>query len=118
MGGGNINNVMSKLTDSNPKTYAYLKGLNIDGADPIDKAAWELVNDVRRWELVTKSINDRFITGVPIIGGIDRGGRLTKIKRVLRNDGRHYLIQGVDGSWSEPEEKVWVWAMVELQRKS
>ena len=109
---------MSKLTDANPKAYAYLKNLNMDGADPIDKSAWELVNDVRKWELVTKSINDRFITGVPTIPGIDRGGRLTKIKRVLRNDGRHYLIAGVDGSWSEPEEKVWVWAMVELQRKS
>ena len=109
---------MSKLTDSNPKAYAYLKNLNMDGADPIDKSAWEIINDVRRWELVTKSINDRFITGVPVIQGVDRGGRLTKIKRVLRNDGRHYLIQGVDGSWSEPDEKVWVWAMVELQRKS
>jgi hypothetical protein len=109
---------VSKLTDANPKAYAYLKNLNMDGADAIDKTAWDLINDVRRWELVTKSINDRFITGVPMIPGIDRGGRLTKVKRVLRNDGRHYLIAGVDGSWSEPEEKVWVWAMVELQRKS
>ena len=100
-----------------PKSAAYLKSIDITKADPLDQLAWELLNDVHRWELVTKSINDRFIKGMETIPGVDRGGRITKIRRVMKPDGRHYLIQGRDGSWTEPDEKVWVWAMVELERK-
>ena len=108
---------MTGLVNGNPKAYGYLKSLDMAGADPVDKTAWELLNDVKRWELVTKSINDRFIRGLETIPGVDRGGRLTKIRRTWANDGRHYQVLGRDGNWAEPDEKVWVWAMVELERK-
>lgn len=101
-----------------PKAYQYLKDRNLVFADELEKTAWELLNDTHLWELVTKSINDRLIKGMESLPGVDRGGRRTKIKRVIDARGlRKYVVLGEDGKWVEPEEKVWVWAMVELERR-
>lgn len=85
--------------------------------DALDRMVAKLVRSYQDANRVRKALDERFNKGALFVVGIDRGGGLTKIKRVGPEGRRRYLIEGKDGSWYEPEEKIWAMAMFELGRK-
>lgn len=98
------------------KTKKYLMGLT-KGGDELDKMVARLVASYQDANRVRKALDERFNKGAQMVPGVDRGGRKTKIRRVGGIGARKYLIEGSDGKWYEPEEKVWAYAMFELYRK-
>lgn len=100
------------------KTSAYLSGLDLASADPLDKKAHELLNDEAAYERASQSLRRRFSRGASEVEGVDRGARLTKIKREKAGGKYRYLVMGGDGTWSEPEERIWAVAMYGLWQDS
>ncbi len=100
------------------KTFQYLSTINLETADPIDKKVYELINNEPLYEKASQALRRRFIRGAEYVDGIDRGGRPTKIRREQRGGKYRYLIEGMDGSWVEPEERIWVVAMYALWQDS
>ncbi len=101
-----------------PKASSYLQSLNINTADAVDKKAYELVSDEEAYERASQALRRRFVRGAVEVEGIDRGGRRTKIKREKTGGLYKYFIQGTDGNWFEPEERIWVVAMYALWQDS
>ncbi len=83
----------------------------------MDKMVRRLVQSYGDANRVRKAMDERFNKGVRVVPAIDRNGRVTKIRRVGDLGKRRYQIEGTDGSWYEPEEKVWALAMFELGRQ-
>lgn len=100
------------------KTIQYLSTINLEHADPLDKKVNELVNDEKIYEKASQALRRRFVRGAEIVDGIDRGKRKTRIRREEKGGKYRYLIEGADGSWNEPEERVWVVAMYALWQDS
>ncbi|SRR4030042_2635007 len=100
------------------RTVQYLSTLNLESADPIDKKVNELVNNDIAYEKASQALRRRFVRGSQVVDGIDRGGRKTKIRREEKGKKYKYLIEGSDGSWNEPEERIWVVAMYGLWQDS
>ena len=98
------------------KTKDYVDKLGGRG-DDLDQMVAKLVNNYLDANRVRKAMDERFNKGAEFAVGIDRGGRLVRIKRVQERMKRRYLVEGQDGSWHEPEEKVWALAMFELGRR-
>lgn len=101
-----------------PKAWYYLNSINIDSADNLDKKAKELLNEESRYERASQALRRRFVRGAEIVEAIDREKRSTKIKRIRDGGIYKYYIEGADGSWSEPEERIWVVAMYALWQSS
>jgi len=102
------------MVTSFPKATQYLSTLEVASADPLDKRAYELLHDEAAYERASQALRRRFVRGANIVNGIDRENRKTSIKRVPYGKSYRYLIEGADGSWSEPEERIWVVSMYAL----
>ena len=101
-----------------PRANSYIQGLNINNADELDKVVKKLLEDEVAYERAWKALRRRFVRGALTVDGVDRGGRKTKIKREGTNGKYNYFIEGTDGSWNEPDERIWVVAMYALWQTS
>jgi len=101
-----------------PKASSYLQNLNLEGADPLDKKAFSLLQNENSYEKASQALRRRFVRGAVEVEGVDRGGRRTKIKREKAAGKYIYYIQGQDGNWFEPEERIWVVTMYALWQDS
>jgi hypothetical protein len=106
------------MIDTFPQTSNYLNSLDIGHCDSLDKITKELLDDPNVYERASQSLRRRFVRGAETVNGIDRGNRKTKIKRVGENGKYRYFIEGLDGSWSEPQERIWVVSMFALWQKN
>lgn len=97
-----------------PNTLRYLETLDAATADPLDKKAYELIMNEAGYERASQALRRRFVRGAEIVDGIDRGGRKTRIKRVKEGNLFKYFVEGSDGSWSSPDERIWIVAMYAL----
>ena len=100
-----------------PKTLGYLTTLDLNSADDIDQLANELIHDEFAYERASQALRRRFVRGAQEVEAIDRGERLTKIKRERVGGKYKYSVQGTDGNWFEPDERIWVVAMYGLWQK-
>ncbi len=96
------------------KASGYLQGLNMESADPLDKKAFALMQDEQLYEKASQALRRRFSRGATEVDGIDRNGRLTRIKRDRVGGLYEYFIQGGDGNWFKPDERIWVVASYAL----
>jgi len=96
------------------KTVQYLTTINLEDADLLDKKVNELINDDIAYEKASQALRRRFVRGSQTVDGIDRNGRITRIRREDKGKKYRYLIEGADGVWNEPEERIWVVAMYAL----
>jgi hypothetical protein len=102
-----------------PNTNSYLGSLDLASADNLDKKAHELLNDEAAYERASQALRRRFVRGADTVVGIDRGGKKTNIKREEKAKGKYdYFVQGQDGSWNKPDERIWVVAMYALWQKN
>lgn len=99
------------------KTMDYVNKLDLDRADELDKTVAWLVNSQQDTDRVRKALDERFNKGAEFVVGLDRGGRLMRIKRRDEGAKRKYLTEGTDGMWYEADEKIWPMAMFELARR-
>lgn len=106
------------MIDYFTKTLSYLQGLNMTSADSLDKKAYELVQDEATYERASQALRRRFSRGAQIVQGMDRGLRKTNIKREKIGGKYQYFIQGANGNWFVPEERIWVVAMYALWQDS
>ncbi|KKQ43374.1 MAG: hypothetical protein US60_C0003G0018 [Microgenomates group bacterium GW2011_GWC1_37_8] len=100
------------------KTKSYLAGINLSTADPLDKKANDLIFDETSYERASQALRRRFVRGAEIVDGMDRGSRKTLIKREKLGGKYVYRVQGSDGNWFEPDERIWVVAMYALWQDS
>ncbi len=100
------------------KSTDYLNSIDLNSADPLDKKAFELIKNEDAYERASQALRRRFSRGAKIVEGLDRGGRLTQIKRDKVGGKYRYLIGGEDGSWNTPEERIWVVSMYGLWQDS
>lgn len=100
------------------KTAQYLSTLDLNSADAIDKKVHELLNNDGAYERASQALRRRFVRGADVVKGVERGGRETRIKRELKGRKYKYYIEGSDGSWVEPDERIWVVAMYALWQDS
>ncbi len=101
-----------------PKTTHYINSLDMGHADELDKISKELLENESVYEKASQSLRRRFVRGAEMVHGIDRGNRKTRIKRVGENGKYRYFIEGADGSWSEPQERIWVVSMFALWQRN
>jgi hypothetical protein len=101
-----------------PKSSKYINSIDMAYADELDKITKTLLQDQYIYEKASQSLRRRFVRGSEYVFGIDRGNRKTRIKRVGENGKFRYFIEGVDGKWSEPQERIWVVSMFALWQKN
>jgi hypothetical protein len=101
-----------------PNTAKHLSDLDLASADKLDIIAKELIGDELKYERASQALRRRFSRGAKIVEGIDRGERKTRIKREKHGGKYKYFIEGTDGSWNEPQERIWVVAMYALWQAS
>lgn len=97
-----------------PNTYSYLQGLDMSTADELDRMAFQLLNDPESYERASQALRRRFSRGANMVRGIDRAGRETGMKREKTGGVYVYSIEGADGTWSTPQDRIWVVAMYAL----
>ena len=100
------------------KTVQYLNSIDVSSSDLLDQKAHQLVNNENEYEKVSQALRRRFSRGANEVEAMDRGGRQTKVKRESQGGKYKYQIQGADGNWFEPEERIWVVAMYGLWQDS
>jgi len=101
-----------------PKASSYLQSMDMETADPLDKKAYELLQDENAYERASQALRRRFVRGASEVEGVDRGARRTKMKREAVGGKYSYSVQGQDGNWFVPEERIWVVAMYALWQDS
>lgn len=106
------------MIDYFPKIKAYLSSLDMSKADPLDKKAKSLMEDGVAYERASQALRRRFSRGAQIVDIFDRGDRTSKLKREKVGGKFRYVVQGADGNWFEPEERIWVVAMYALWQDS
>lgn len=97
-----------------PNAHNYLQGINSEEADELDITAYHLLNDPIKYERASQALRRRFVRGARVVKGIDRHGRETHIRREKLKGTYVYYVEGSDGSWSTPDERIWVVAMYAL----
>lgn len=97
-----------------PKTLRHIQSLHLATSDPLDRKVNELMGSEDVYERASQALRRRFVRGAIDVEGVDRGGRLTKIKRVVAGGKYKYLLQGADGNWVEPDERIWIVSMYAL----
>lgn len=97
-----------------PKTLRHIESLNLSASDPLDRKVNELIQGEAVYERASQALRRRFVRGAHEVDGVDRGGRLTKIKRDVAGGKYKYFLQGADGNWAEPDERIWIVAMYAL----
>ena len=100
------------------KAKAYLSALDSAKADPLDRKAKELIEDGVAYERASQALRRKFSRGAVNVESVDRGGRETSIKREKVGGKYRYMIQGADGNWFEPDERIWVVSMYALWQDS
>lgn len=100
------------------KTSNYIQSIDINTAEPLDKVAKDLLDSEEVYERASQALRRRFVRGAEFVPGIDRGNRSTRIKRLRLGGKFRYYVEGADGSWNEPDERIWVVAMYALWQKS
>lgn len=101
------------------RTKKYIDSIiDINSADPLDKMVFKLLNDKNAYDRASQALRRRFVRGAQTVEGIDRGGRPTRIKREVNGGSYIYKIEGSDGGWSSPEERIWVVAIYALWQES
>lgn len=100
------------------KTRDYIATLNLATADPLDCMIASLLDDEAKYERASQALRRRFVRGAYMVPAIDRGGRFTNIKREGKGKSYEYFVQGLDSSWSSPDERIWVVAMYALWQES
>ena len=106
------------LSKTFPKTFKYVDSLDVSYCDLLDKTAKDFFNDENYYDRAAQAIRRRFVRGAEFVYGIDRGNKRTKIKRVSDGGKFRYFIEGNDGNWSQPDERIWVVAMYALRQKT
>lgn len=101
-----------------PNTSKYLESIDITKADKLDIIAKELMADFQKYERASQALRKRFSRGAGEIEALDRGGRKTKIRREKFGGKYKYFIEGSDGNWNQPDERIWVVAMYALWQAS
>lgn len=101
-----------------PNATSYLSTINLSSADKLDVIAKNLLSDEEIYERASQALRRRFSRGAQQVEGIDRGGKRTRIKRERLGGKYKYYIEGSDGSWNEPDERIWVVAMYALWQVS
>ena len=101
-----------------PKTKSYLESINLQIADNLDKIVQELIYNEEKYERASQALRRRFVRGADTVEAIDRGGRKTRIKREGSLGKYRYFVEGADGNWNEPEERIWIVAMYALWQSS
>jgi len=101
-----------------PKSYSYLATIDINTAEALDKVAKDLLENEAAYERASQALRRRFVRGAEFVEGVDRGGRVTRIKRIMLGGKYKYYVEGADGSWNEPDERIWVVAMYALWQKT
>lgn len=104
--------------DAFPKATTYISTIDINTCDPLDKIIKRFMNDYPSYERASQALRRRFVRGAEYVDGIDRSNRKAKIKRVMVGGKYKYYIEGMDGSWNEPEERIWVVAMYALWQEN
>jgi hypothetical protein len=97
-----------------PKTLSYLNSVDTNSSDPLDQKAKQLLFDEEAYERASQALRRRFSRGAEVVEGIDKAGRFTRIKREKIGGKYHYYLEGVDGIWNKPEERIWIVAMYAL----
>lgn len=106
------------MVTSFPQANGYLFKLDIETADPLDQTAFDLISDEAAYERASQALRRRFARGAEKVEAIDRAGRSTWIKRELNGTNKYkYFVEGSNGEWFEPEERIWVVAMYALWQK-
>ena len=106
------------VVTSFPKAQKHVEEIDLNSADPLDKKLSDLIYDETAYERASQALRRRFVRGADAVEGIDRGGRRMQIRREKEGGKYKYLILGSDGSWIEPEERIWVVAMYALWQDS
>lgn len=96
------------------QTEEYINNIDLSSADPLDQKIAELLNDEAKYERASQALRRRFVRGAETVEGIDRGDRWTRIKREKDGGKYRYFLEGGDGTWSEPEERIWIVGMYAL----
>lgn len=102
------------MIDYFPKTLKYIEGIDLGSCDQLDRKVIELIKDPEAYERASQALRRRFVRGATEVEAIDRGGRLTKIKRESSGGKYKYFLLGGDGNWVEPDERIWIVAMYAL----
>lgn len=97
-----------------PNSKTYLDSLDLSRADSLDIITKELLYDEVKYERASQALRRRFSRGAEIVEGIDRNGRNTRIKREKLSGKYSYFVEGQNGTWNEPDERIWVVAMYAL----
>jgi hypothetical protein len=97
-----------------PTTFSYLQSIDMSSADELDKIAYRLLSDPEAYERASQALRRRFVRGAAMVDGIDRGGRVARMKREKSGGIYQYFIEGADGSWSTPQDRIWIVAMYAL----
>jgi len=100
------------------KTISYISSLNLTSSDKLDQTVSKLLNDEVAYEKASQALRRRFVRGAEVVKAVDRGGRLTKIKREKVGGKYTYFVEGADGSWNTPDERIWIVAMYALWQGS
>ena len=100
-----------------PNTTNYLNSKNPSHYDELDKIASGFLANEDVYERASQALRRRFVRGASIVEAIDRGERHTRIKREGVKGKYRYFVEGMDGSWNEPDERIWVVAMYALWQK-
>lgn len=108
------------MKDIFPNTASYIDSLAEGSFDQLDVLIKEFLEDEDAYERASQALRRRFSRGAEEVEALDRGKRLTKIKRELRGGRGNYIysIQGEDGKWSTPDERIWIVAMYGLWQRS
>lgn len=106
------------MITSFPKANNYLNGIDYLTSDKLDKIAKNLLNNEDAYERASQALRRRFVRGAETVEGLDRGDRLTRIKRQSVGGKYEYLVLGSNGDWFRPEERLWVVAMYALWQAS
>ena len=106
------------MKSSFPKAAQYLDNIDAATADKLDVIAKELISDEEKYERPSQALRRRFSRGAGMVEGMDRRGRKTRIKRETFGGKYKYFIEGADGNWAEPDERIWIVAMYALWQAS
>ena len=77
-----------------------------------------LFKDEIAYERASQALRRRFVRGAEFVQGVDRGGRITRIKRERVGGKYKYFLEGLDGGWNSPDERIWIVAMYALWQKN
>lgn len=101
-----------------PKASIYISKLNLSQSDKLDNMVNTLLNDENTYERASQALRRRFVRGAEFVQGIDRDGRKTRIRREKVGGKYKYFLEGADGSWNSPDERIWIVSMYALWQAS